>query len=96
MRTNMPKKSTSIVGLKELREHMETYIGRVEKGRSFTVVRRSRPVFRVVPVDEWGDEGSWETVVDFRKIDPRGVPATEVLKALRRLNEPHRKVSRRA
>lgn len=87
---------TNIIGLKELRENMETYISQVKKGKSFTVVRRSSPVFRVTPVDERGDEGVWETVVDFRDIDPRGVPAADVLKALRRLHEPNRKVSRRA
>ena len=38
-------------------------------------------------VDEWGDEGNWETVVDFREINPEGVPAEEVLSALKRLNK---------
>lgn len=42
------------------------------------------------------DTGVWETVVDFRNINPRGVPATDVLKALHRLHEQDRKVSRRA
>ncbi|MBI5405586.1 type II toxin-antitoxin system prevent-host-death family antitoxin [Candidatus Kaiserbacteria bacterium] len=61
------KKVQRIIGLKELRENMSTYIRQTEQGKSFTVVRRSRPVFKLVPVDEWGDEGTWETVVDFRK-----------------------------
>ncbi|HUY05358.1 MAG TPA: type II toxin-antitoxin system prevent-host-death family antitoxin [Candidatus Paceibacterota bacterium] len=88
---------TNIIGLKELRENMETYISQVGKGKSFTVVRRSRPVFRVTPVDEWGDEGVWETVVDFRDGDhPNGVPAEDVLKALRTFHESDRKVPRRA
>ena len=42
------------------------------------------------------DNSVWETVIDFRDIDPQGVPATDVLKALRRLHEPNRKVPRRA
>ena len=46
--------------------------------------------------DAQNDNGIWETVVDFRNIDPQGVPATDVLKALHRLHEPNRKVSRRA
>ncbi|MCR4333402.1 MAG: type II toxin-antitoxin system prevent-host-death family antitoxin [Patescibacteria group bacterium] len=83
-----------IIGLKELRENMGTYIKHAEAGKSFTVVRRSRPIFRLVPVDEWGDEGKWETVVDFTKIRPSGVPAEEVLTALKRLNEQDRKISR--
>lgn len=76
---------TNIVGLKELREDTEKYISQVEKGRSFTVVRRSKPIFKISPVDEWGDEGVWETVADFRKINPKGVPALDILRALKKL-----------
>jgi antitoxin (DNA-binding transcriptional repressor) of toxin-antitoxin stability system len=76
---------THIVGLKELREDTEQYISQIEKGRSFTVVRRSKPIFKMSPVDEWGDEGAWETVADFRKINPKGVPASDILKALKKL-----------
>jgi len=75
---------TNIIGLKELRENTDSYISQVEKGRSFTVVRRSKPIFKMVPVDEWGDEGKWKTLIDFTKINPRGVPVEEVLKALRK------------
>lgn len=74
---------TNIVGLKELRENMDAYITQVGKGKSFTVVRRSRPVFKVVPVDEWGDEGHWETLVDFSDMKGGGMPAEELLKLLR-------------
>jgi antitoxin (DNA-binding transcriptional repressor) of toxin-antitoxin stability system len=76
---------TNIVGLKELREDTEKYISQIEKGRSFTVVRRSKPIFKISPVDEWGDEGVWETVADFRKINPKGVPVSDILKALKKL-----------
>lgn len=38
-------------------------------------------------VDEWGDEGEWETIVDFREISPGGVPAKEVVKAFKKLNK---------
>ena len=60
---------TAIIGLKELRNNTEKYISAVKRGRSFTVVRRSQPVFQVAPVavDEWGDEGVWETVLDLTK-----------------------------
>lgn len=77
---------SKIIGLKELRENTGKYISQVSKGKSFTVVKRSKPVFKVVPVDEWGDEGVWGTVVDFTKIKKGGVPADEVLKALKELN----------
>ena len=64
----MKTATKNIVGLKELRENMDSYISGVEKGRSFIVVRRSRPIFRLAPIDVWGDEGVWEKVVDFKKI----------------------------
>ncbi len=36
-------------------------------------------------VDEWSDAGEWETVVDFRSINPGGVAAKKVEAALKRL-----------
>ncbi len=76
-----------IIGLKDLRENTESYITKIKKGSSFVVVRRSKPVFKITPVDEWGDEGVWETVVDFREINPNGVPVADVRKALARLRK---------
>ncbi|MEI6345706.1 MAG: type II toxin-antitoxin system prevent-host-death family antitoxin [bacterium] len=77
---------TNIIGLKELRENMEKYISEVEKGRSFVVVKKSKPAFKMVPVDEWGDEGVWKTLVDFTEIDPNGVRIEEVIASLKRLD----------
>jgi prevent-host-death family protein len=74
-----------VVGLKELRENMEKYIKRVRKGESLTVFRRSEPIFRITPVDADEDAG-WETVIDFTEINPNGVPAEDVLKALRKMH----------
>ena len=84
------KNTNSIIGLKDLRENMASYINNIEKGKSFVVVRRSRPIFRIVPIDEWGDEGGWETVLDFRKIRRDGVPVDEVISSLERLNAQDR------
>mgnify|MGYP001605575308 CR=1 FL=1 len=80
------KCKNKIIGLKELRTNTEKYINCLNKGSSFTVVRRSKPIFKVVPFDE-DDDSLWETVVDFTKINPNGVSAKEVLKAIKRLNE---------
>ena len=77
----------NIIGLRELRENTEKYVSQVKKGKTFTIVRRSKPIFNITPVDEWGDEGIWETVVDFTKINPKGVPIAEVRKALAELKE---------
>ena len=64
----------NIIGLKELRLNIEKYIKMIEKGHSFVVVRKSNPVFKLQPVDKWGDEGTWETVADFRSLPEGGVP----------------------
>jgi prevent-host-death family protein len=69
----------SIVGLKELRENIGTYIKAVEKGESFIVVKRSRPIFKMSAVD---DNSAWEEVVDFTKIKKGGVDIKEVLARL--------------
>ena len=64
----------NIVGLKDLRLNIEKYIKLIQKGHSFVVVRKSNPVFKLEPVDKWGDEGTWETVADFRSLPEGGVP----------------------
>ncbi len=73
----------AIVGLKELRENVENYITEVRKGKSFTVVRRSKPIFKIVPAES--DE-QWETIADFTTINRNGVPARDILEALRKMN----------
>ena len=80
----------NILGLKEFRNKTEKYINRINKGESFTVVRRSNPVFKISPVE---DEVLWEPILDFTKIIKGGVRANTVLQILRRLNEQDRKVS---
>jgi len=65
------------VGLRELRENIENYINQVNKGKSFIVLRRSKPVLKISSPD---DEESWETVVDFTEFSHNGVSAKEVLR----------------
>ena len=72
----MPK---NIVGLKELRENVEEYISQVGKGRSFIVVKKSKPVFKISSPNE---EDDWETIVDFTKIKKGGVAISEILSRL--------------
>jgi len=47
-----------------------------------TLVKRLRNQ-RVV--DVWGDEGIWETVVNFKEVSPTGVPSEDVLAAIKQL-----------
>ena len=74
----------TIIGLRELRENTETYIKRVNRGESITVVRRSTPVFKLTPVD--AEETGWESVADFTTLDERGVGIDDVIAALRKLD----------
>jgi len=79
-----------IIGLKELRENTENYISQVQKGKSFTVVRKSRPVFTISPVDEWSDEGNWRALIDLTSINKKGIRPNEILASLKRLNAQNR------
>jgi len=85
----MKATKTKIVGLKELRENMDEYITKVKNGASFTIVRKSKPVFEIIPPEN-EDGGVWETVVDFTDIEPNGVSAKDVLRSLNRLNAQNR------
>lgn len=93
--------TTNIIGVKELRQNLDKYVLAVARGQSFTVVRRSKPIFSLqkpITYDEWGDPtGKWETIIDFRDIQSGGVPAQEVLEALHNLerqDEQDRKAAR--
>ena len=69
----------AIVCLKELRSNIESYIAEVKKGRSFIVVRRSKPVLKISSPEE--DE-IWEEVIDFTKIKKGGIPVSDLLSRL--------------
>ena len=66
------------VGLKELRENIEAYAAEVRKGKSFLVMRRSKPLFKISPPTA-DEEGMWERVVDFTKLKKGGVPIADML-----------------
>jgi len=72
--------STNTVSLKDLREQFPKYIEAIAKGQSFTVVKRSKPIFQINPIQ---DDGEWQTIVDFTHIDTDGVPADAILAQLK-------------
>ncbi len=70
---------TNIIGLRDLREHTDKYIDMINKGESFIVIRRSKPIFKISLPEE---EDRWEAVIDFSKIKKGGVNIDEVLARL--------------
>lgn len=80
-----------IIGLKQLRENVAEYAKQVQKGKSFIVVKQSKPLFKISPLDEIPEvdepyhDPNYRTIIDFTKIKPGGVDAREVLKALRQI-----------
>ncbi|MCA9357567.1 type II toxin-antitoxin system prevent-host-death family antitoxin [Candidatus Nomurabacteria bacterium] len=73
------------IGLKDLRENMETSIKRVNEGESITVFRRSTPLFRISPID--AVESGRETVIDFTKEAGDGISDKELLRVMKRVHE---------
>ena len=70
-----------IIGLKELRQNVTKYAEEIGRGASFIVMKRSRPLFRIAPVDEEG----WETVIDFTQFRKGGMPVDELLARLKKM-----------
>lgn len=68
-----------LVALKELRLNMDKYAKEVQSGKSFIVLKQSKPLFKISPVE---NEGGWEEVINFAKIKKGGVNIDELLKAL--------------
>jgi len=66
----------NIINLKNLREHMREYARRVQKGDSFIVFKKSKPLFKITPIDD----GPWEEVIDFTKIKKQGVDIKNLLR----------------
>ena len=68
-----------IISLKELRLNMQKYADKTQKGESFVVVKQSKPVFKIPPVEE---TEIWEKVIDFTEIKKGGIKIEELLKRL--------------
>ena len=84
----------NIIGLKEFRAGVSKVAGKIVKGESFIVVKRSKPLFRLSSVNE---EENWQTLIDFTKIKKGGVPIEEIISAIanERSTKGHRKTTKR-
>lgn len=69
------------VGLKELRENLPAYEKKIREGRTYIVMKRSWPIFKIGPVDEEG----WETVIDFTTFRKNGISAKDLLARLKKI-----------
>jgi antitoxin (DNA-binding transcriptional repressor) of toxin-antitoxin stability system len=68
----------NIIGLKAFRQNVNAYAERVQKGDSFIVMKKTKPLFKVVAAEE----GLWEEIVDFTKIKKGGVDVQDLLSRL--------------
>ena len=68
----------NIIALKALRENMQEYAQKVQEGRSFIVFKKSKPLFKISPIEE----EFWEEVIDFTKIKKGGINIKELLQRL--------------
>ncbi|HEY3027509.1 MAG TPA: hypothetical protein VGJ55_15270 [Pyrinomonadaceae bacterium] len=68
------------IPLKELEDNVSLYASRVERGESFVIIKRSKPIFRISPIA--AGEGEWEEVVDFTKIRKGGVDISDLISRL--------------
>ena len=67
-----------LVGLKDLRLNMDKYAAEVKAGKSFTILKQNKPIFKISPVND----DNWEEVVNFTSIKKGGVNIDELLAAL--------------
>jgi len=68
----------NIINLKNLRENIQEYAQEVKRGHSFIVFKKSKPLFKISPINE----SPWEEVIDFTKIKKGGVDLKELLKRI--------------
>ena len=76
------------ISIKELRENLASVADRVEKGESFRVIRRSKPSFFIMKIDEdaSGSGQEWETLVDFTDEGAKeGVALEDAIQLMRRI-----------
>lgn len=69
----------NLIGLKDLRLNMEKYATAVKAGQSFIVLKQSKPLFKLTPINE---DDNWEEAINFTKIKKGGVDIDALLAAL--------------
>ena len=76
------------ISIKELREHLAEFADLVEHGESFRVIRRSKPSFMIMKIEEDASEREWATVIDFTDGGKKtGVPLAAAVETLKKMNK---------
>lgn len=65
------------IGLKELRINTKKYVDIIRKGGHVVVMRRTRPLFIMIPC--YDEKTEWKIVTDFTKIKRGGILLEDVL-----------------
>lgn len=73
----------NMIALKEFRLNVAKYAQEVAEGKSFVVLKQSKPIFRLTPIKTENQEERWEEVIDFTKVKKGGVDIDSLLAALR-------------
>jgi len=74
-----------ITGKNEDSMTLDEMLEGVTRDQFHELIDWSKPVGNeILPVDKWGDEGKWETVIDFNKVKKGGISGEEVLKHLKK------------
>jgi metal-responsive CopG/Arc/MetJ family transcriptional regulator len=84
----MKSQAINITIPKELLKKVDDLAKRDYTSRSDVIRQALLDKVRRNQVDEWGDEGKWESVVDFRDHGyPNGIPADEAIRILEKLKK---------
>lgn len=80
-------KKENLIGLREFRSSIDKCVNALSMGKNFIVLRKNIPLFKVVSVDEWGDDGSWSKMISFNedKKYPNGIPTNILLKEIKKI-----------
>ena len=74
------------ISIKDLRANLAQVSNAAMAGQQFTVFKRSKPAFRIVPIAE--DEDQWVDFIDFTEDGKKaGMKAEELLKLLKSVDE---------
>jgi prevent-host-death family protein len=66
------------IGLKQFKANIDKVSAQVNEGKHVLVLRRGKPLFKVVPIEEPG----WEQIADFTAIKKGGVDIKDILSRL--------------